>query len=347
MDTVDGGVPRGRGSDCSSGSPEGVRPVTALEELRAGKAGDAFVALLTRTVRAVGISRNFPPPGGGKWTSENTLEVVAAFLTHDRTPKRLDWLFLHCGDDRALAASLQHVVRSYLRDVGRTTELGRLIVRLRRALRESDRFVSAPNDRWGLTGGPNEPPSVGLEALVAAAATVAVTFQPWSPTARRHEPFADRASIESLLAKVLDAAGGSLSPGDLARAIAPSLRVVVAPLFADVDPGDYPDTDFSTAGLDQLDDIVNRDRAVEVFGLLSDRERIALAHLHLKVRDLAPLIGLGHSQAAIVRSRAAEILQGELGDEEKGQEVAEMVLEIAKIWAADRTGLEDMTYNPA
>jgi hypothetical protein len=310
--------------------------------------GDAFVGLLTRTVQAVGMSRNFPPPDGGRWTGEKAADVAVAFLTHDRTPKRLDWLVIQCGDDRALAASLQNVVRSYFRDVGRATELGRLVVRLRRALRESSLFVAAPHDRWGLTGGPAEPSEVGPDPLMAAAATVPITFQSWSPTARRHEPFADRDSIESLLVKVLDTAGGTLRPADLARAIAPSLQVVVGPAFADVDPGDFPDTDVPVAGLDQIgDDIVNRERALEVFALLSDRERIALAYLHLKVRDLASVIGLGHSQAAIVRRRAGEILQAELADEENGQEVAELVLELSKIWAADRTRPDDVTYNSA
>lgn len=322
--------------------------MTALAELRSGKVGDAFVALLTRTVHAVGMSRNFPPPDGGKWTGDKAADVAVAFLTHERTPTRLDWLVIHCGDDSALASSLQHVVRSYFRDVGRATELGRLVVRLRRALRESELFVVAPIDRWGLAGGPAEPSAVGPDPLVAAAATVPVTFQSWSPTARRHEPFADRDSIESLLVKVLDAATGTLRPADLARAIAPSLQVVVGPAFADLDPGDFPDTAFSISGLDQIgDDIVNRDRAFEVFTLLSDRERLALAYLHLKVRDLAPLIGLGHSQAAIVRSRAGEVLQEELVDEENGQEVAELVLELSKIWAADRTRPDDTTYNSA
>lgn len=322
--------------------------MTALAELRSGKVGDAFVDLLTRTVHAVGMSRNFPPPDGGKWTGDKAADVAVAFLTHDGTPTRLDWLAIHCGDDRALASSLQHVVRSYFRDVGRATELGRLVVRLRRALRESDLFVAAPNDGWGLAGGPSDPSEVGPDALVAAAATVPVTFQSWSPTARRHEPFADRGSIESLLAKVLGAAAGTLRPSDLARALAPSLQVVVGPAFADLDPGDFPDTDFSISCLDQIgDDIVNRDRALEVFALLSDRERLALAYVHLKVRDLAPLIGLGHSQAAIVRTRAGEILQEELVDEENGQEVAELVLELSKIWAADRTRPDDATYNSA
>jgi hypothetical protein len=322
--------------------------VSPLAELRAGKPGEAFLALLTRTVLAVAVTRNFPPPDGGAWNGEKANDVAVSFLTHERTPKRLDWLVLHAGDDAALAGALQGLVRNFLRDLGRATELGRLVIRIRRALRESKAFVAVGSERWALAGGRTEAAEVGPEALVAAAATVPVTFQAWSSTARRHEPFADRESIEALLVKVLDVADGSLRPSDLARAIAPSLQVVTGPATVDLDAGDHPDGDLGGAGLDMLgDDVVNRARAREVFELLSDRERIALAYVHLNLRELAPLIGLGHSQAAIVRNRAVEVLQAELADEDQGQEIAELVLEIGRTWVMDRTGADDVTYNSA
>jgi hypothetical protein len=322
--------------------------MSPLAELRTGKPGEAFMTLLARTVLAVGITRNFPPPDGGSWSGAKANDVAVSFLTHERTPKRLDWLVLHSGDDTALASALQGVVRNFLRDLGRATETGRLVVRVRRALRESDAFVAVDGDRWALAGGPEHAAEVGPDALVAAAATVPVTFQAWSPTARRHEPFADRQSIEALLIKVLDVAGGSLRPSDLARAIAPSLQVVSGPLTVELDAGDHPDGEFGDPGVDGLaDDVVNRARAREVFELLSDRERIALAYLHLNLRELAPLIGLGHSQAATVRNRAGEVLRAELADEEQGQEIAELVLEIGRTWVVDRTGSDDVTYNSA
>jgi hypothetical protein len=322
--------------------------VSPLAELRAGKPGEAFMALLARTVLAVAITRNFPPPDGGPWNGAKANDVAVSFLTHERTPKRLDWLVLHAGDDAALAGALQGVVRNFLRDLGRATEMGRLVIRIRRALRESGAFVAVDGDRWARSDGPANAAEVGPDALVAAAATVPVTFQAWSPTARRHEPFADRDSIDALLIKVLDVAGGSLRPSDLAHAIAPSLQIVTGPATVDLDAGDHPDGELGVSGSDVLgDDVVNRVRAREVFELLSDRERIALAYLHLNLRALAPLIGLGHSQAAMVRSRAGEVLQAELADEEQGQEIAELVLEIGRTWVLDRTGSHDVTYNSA
>ena len=320
--------------------------MSALAELRAGTPATAFTSLLSRTVLAVAVSRNFPPPDGGNWSGEAANEVATAFLVHQRTPRILDALALSCGGDRALAAALQAVVRNFLRDRGRATELGRLIVRLRRALKTADQFVAVPGDRWTTAGGSTDASQVGPDALVAAAARIPVTFQSWSPTARRNEPFADRASIDALIEAVLVAAAGSLRPADIARAVAPSLHVVTGNVLVELDPGDHPDTGDDVPGLDGLgESVVNRARAFEVFGLLSDRERICIAFNELGARQVGPMVGLGHTQAALVKNRAVEILRAELRSEANGQEVAELVIEISKFWCEFRTPPDDVTYS--
>ena len=319
--------------------------MSAYAELRAGRPGTAFADLLSRTVLAVALRGGFPPPDGGQWSGAKANDVAVSFLTHHRTPKILDSMLLTCGDEQALARVLQGVVRNFLRDLGRATEMGRLVVRVRRALRESETFEPVRGDRWALTGGPSAASGIGPDALAAAAASVPITFQSWSPTARRNEPFADRDSIEAMLVAVLSAAGGSLQPGDLARALAPSLKVVLGPVLAELDSGDHPAALPLDLDVDQVgNDVANRDRAQEVFAVLSDRERIALAYVDLNSRALGELLQLGHSQAAIIKSRAIELLQRELGDESDGQEVAELVLEITKIWSAGRTDRDDETY---
>lgn len=319
--------------------------MSAYAELRAGQPGTAFVDLLGRTVLAVALRGGFPPPDGGRWSGAKANDLAVSFLTHRRTPKIIDSMLLTCGDERELARVLQGVVRNFLRDLGRATEVGRLVVRVRRALRESANFRPVRGDRWALASGPSAASSIGPDALAAAAASVPITFQSWSPTARRNEPFADRDSIEALLAAVLAAAGGSLQAGDLARALAPSLQVVAGPVLAELDPGDHPAALPLDLDVDQVgSDVANRDRAQELFAVLSDRERIALAYVELNSRALGELLQLGHSQAAIIRNRAIELLQGELGDESDGQEVAEMVLEFTKIWSARRTDPDDETY---
>ena len=319
--------------------------MSAYTELRSGQPATAFADLLGRTVLAVALRGGFPPPDGGQWSGAKANDVAVSFLTHHRTPKIIDSMLLTCGDEQALARVLQGVVRNFLRDLGRATEMGRLVVRVRRALRESTTFQPVRGDRWALAGGPAAASGIGPDALAAAASSVPITFQLWSPTARRNEPFADRNSIEALLAAVLTAAGGSLRAGDLARALAPSLQVVSSPVLAELDPGDHPAALPLDLEVDQVgNDVANRDRAQEVFAVLSDRERIALAYVDLNSRELGELLQLGHSQAAIIKNRAIELLQRELGDESDGQEVAELVLEFTKIWSERRTDRDDETY---
>lgn len=319
--------------------------MSAYAELKAGTPATAFMSLLGRTVLAVASTRNFPPPDGGQWTGEKANEVAVAFITHDRAQRIIDWLALTATDDATLAALLQGVVRNFLRDLGRSTEMGRLVVRLRRALKTLDRFVQVPGDRWAIADGPTDASEVGPDALVAAAAQIHVVFQPWSPTARRNAPFADAASINALIDAVLTAAKGSLRPGDIAHAVAPSLQVFTGIVLTELDPGDHPDTLEDLPGLDQVGDtVVNRARALEVCAQLSDRERIAVAHHDLTARQLGPLIGLGHSQAAVVANRAVEILREELLGEDNGQEVAEMVVQIARLWCDARTEPDGVTY---
>src|SRR5207244_1954590 len=73
----------------------------------------------------------FPPPAGHHgWSAEAVREVAHDFLVHQRTPKRLAWLVVHTSDDASMQRALLRIVHNYLRDVGRTTEVGRLVVRI-------------------------------------------------------------------------------------------------------------------------------------------------------------------------------------------------------------------------
>lgn len=320
--------------------------MTPLDELRAGAAGDAFGALLARTVLAVGVSRNFPPPSGSTWTADSVNEVAASFLTDGRTPKRFAWLLLRCGNEAAFERALQTMVHNFLRDLGRETELGRLVVRISRALRESDRFVRAEGDFWRLVDGPLAPSETDAEALAAAVAAVPISVQQWSASANRRSPFADRRSIDAMLAAAFEAADGSLRPADLARAIAPSVGALANGVATvELDSGRHSEALLPGGNIDQLgDDVANRHRALEVFEMLSDRQRVSLAHADLNVRQLAPRLGLGRTQAAAVRNRAIAVLKSTLEHESGGQEVAEIVLEACKIWLDGRTNADGSTF---
>lgn len=318
--------------------------MSALSELQAGTPSTSFTDLLMRTVFAVAKSHGFPPPDRGHWDKTAAAEVAGEFVAHPRTPKILEALVLTCDDDRSLAATLQAVIRNFLRDRGRATEMGRLVVRLRRALKGS-RYIRVPGGRYALLDGPAAPSTVPADELVAATAHLHVEHLKWDPMSDRRTPFASKASIDELVATVMTAAKGSLTASDIAYAVAPILQVASGNVLVELDEGDPPDTGDDIAGLDSLGvGVEDRDRAFEVFGLLTDRQKIALGNVDLTATELAPLIGRGHSQAAIIRNAGRDKLKEELADEENGQEIAELVLEIAKFWVAHRTGSDDVTY---
>ena len=112
--------------------------MTPLGEVGTGSVDDAFVALVTRTVMAVGI--------------------------------------------------------------------GRLVARIGRASRESDRFAPAGEKRCKLVDCPVDPSGADPEPLAAAVAVIPISVQQWSTSANRRGPFADRRSIEAMLAAAFEAA---------------------------------------------------------------------------------------------------------------------------------------------
>ena len=105
--------------------------MTALEELRAGSIGEEVVSLLGRTIRAVAVARNFPPPDDLRsWGEEAVARTVSEFVADSQTPRRLLDLATSCATDQALTARLQGTVRNFLADLGRRTPLGKLVVRI-------------------------------------------------------------------------------------------------------------------------------------------------------------------------------------------------------------------------
>jgi hypothetical protein len=319
--------------------------VSAISELRAGTPSTAFTDLLIKTVLAVARSHGFPPPNRGKWDKQAAAEVAGEFVGHHRTGKILEALLLTCADDRTLAVALQAVIRNFLRDRGRATEMGRLVVRINRALK-APRYQRLPGSRFALAEGPAEASAVPPDELVAATAGIRVTYPRWDPMSDRRPPFASKYSIDELVAAVMIAAAGSLRAADVAHAIAPVLQVAPGNTLVELDEGDPPDTGDDISGLESLGiEIEDRERAFEVFGLLSTRQKIALGYLDLGVREIGRRIGRGHSQAAVILGAARTKLKEELVEEENGQEIARLVIQIARFWVYHRTAACDVTYN--
>lgn len=316
--------------------------MTAFEELRAdGRLGPEGARLLYRTVRGVVIGHGFPPPGDRRaWDGEAVAETAHEFLADGRTPKRLAHLLVHVVDDESFGRLLHRMVLNFLRDGGRRTEIGRLMLRLRDVLGRNDEFVAEPGDRWRLEKQPPVASTAAPAVLVEAAVTeVHVDVPRWSPQTRRRAPAADAASLERLCRRVLEAAAGTVALDELARSIAPRLGLSPLPLAQAVDDRDPFE---SVAGPQHADAVLDSMRAAEIFTILSRRERLLLASAGTPVRELRSVIGVGPSQAAELQGRLRALLAAELADDEGYEAVFFHLVDQAKAWATQSgTGQPD------
>ncbi|HEX7276352.1 MAG TPA: hypothetical protein VF244_03175 [Acidimicrobiales bacterium] len=309
--------------------------MTAVEELRAGRVGPGFTAELQRTIRAVAVTRNFPPPEGHRaWDADAVWSAASEFMSDGQTPRRLADLAVHCPTGDALRARLQGTVRNFLADLGRRTPIGKLVVRINDVLRDDPAFELA-GDRWARRDGPSEPGTDDADALGRAIAGMTVVVPAWGHAARRAAPVADRDTIVSLCGAVLDAASGSLTPRALARVIGGRLGVGQAPLSLEVAALDGPAgaPGGGSAPVSTESEALRLGRAAEVLGELNDRERLAVGFPELTVRQLAPVLGVSPSQGHVIRGRAAEVIRGELVDDDDAEGVALLVMELARKWA--------------
>jgi hypothetical protein len=317
---------------------------TPLEELLdGGTLGPAGAHVLYRTVRAVGIAHGFPPPEGRPaWDADAVAEVAHDFMTDERTPRRLTHLAVHAVDDDSFDRILHRMVLNFLKDGGRRTETGRLMLRLRDVLgRSPDEFVAEPGDRWRLASQPSQPSGVSPAVLVQAASVETdVTVPRWAAQTRRRPPAADAASLERLSRRVLAAAAGTVALDQLAQSIAPRLGLTPRPLAQAVDDRDPLD---SVAAPQHTDAVLDSMRAGEIFGILNQRERLLLATVGTPVRDLRPVLGVGPSQAAELQARLRALLASELREDEDYEAVFFHLIDQARAWAADRTNARLIT----
>jgi hypothetical protein len=305
--------------------------MTALDEIRTGRIGDDFVALLQRTMRAVAIARGFPPPEGhDSWGGAALCTAVNDFLASPQTPRRLTDLVAHCRTEDALKRRLQQTVRNHFADQGRRTPVGRLVLRFNDVLRGDPDFERR-GSLWALADTNADAAAVDLDALVAALRQVDVVVPTVWGTGDRQSPDLDAASAARLARAALQAAGGPLRTSAMAQAAARRLGLGGAPLSIEAtvfDPPQPAPLSHDATG----DQVLIEMRANEVFERLNDSERVAIGMPEVPVATLGPMLGVSGSKAALIRKRAVSILQNELGDEEGGQAVADAVLDLARHW---------------
>ena len=322
-----------RGFSGSSTDEREVRSMSALTELRSGQPADAFVALITKTVRSVAISRNFPPPEGHKrWSSEAVSVMTAEFFTSPQTPRRLADLCLRCTTEEGLSRLLQTTIRNFLADVGRRTEVGRLVLRINDILKADPSF-ERDGDCWKLTGMTNASVAVDLDDLVAVASKIRVNAPTaWRKSSYRKSPDIDKSSVIRLAKALLMHARGPLRPSVIAQVVARRLGIGQTPLT--VDATAFDSFQNASVGHDTTaDETIAIMRADEVFELLNDSERAAVGLAGLSAAALGEVMLVSKSTAALIRSRAIVAIRAELQDEEYGQEIATIVLNKAREWA--------------
>lgn len=317
--------------------------MSALEELRSQVLGSAFLDLLQRTLRAVAVARNFPAPEGHtRWDEGAIATAVHDFLAHPATPRRLADLATHCRTDDALRRRLQATVQNFLADSGRRTPVGRLVLRFNEVLGGSSIFERRGRT-WALVGMQEVAVTVDIDALVAAASAIDVHVPAAWTTGSRKSPDIDADSVLRLATAILSGAGGALSVGVLAQVAARRLGLGGAPLSIEAAAFDPPEgyvTSPDTTGAAALRDL----RAAEVFGLLNDAERLSIGLPGVPVAHLGPMLGVSGSSAALIRKRAVATLKDQLEDEEDGQAVADVVLELARMWTESWMSTTDPTY---
>jgi len=313
------------------------------EVLADQRIGPAGAALLYRLVRVVAFSRNFPPPPGfERWDDSAVTETAHDFLDGDRGRKRVTDIAVRSVDEASFERVMEAAVVNHLREVSRRTDMGKLVLRVTEILTDEEGFerITGSPARWTLAEGRIAPSTVPDTRLAAAIVNIEVTVPAWN-SERRDPPLADRSTFIRLLQALLTAADGSLSAPDIAIAIASRLDHRRTPLSVELDvlertaersPRQDPAAQASSSIL-----------AAQVFDELDDRDRILIALFEQPVRDLAGVLALGRSQAALLRHRLAARLRDELLDDTEPDETISALRRLCECWLEDRTATPGAT----
>jgi len=311
-----------------------------LAEQRIGPAG---AALLYRLVRAVAVSRNFPPPSGSRgWDDTAVIETAHDFLDGERGRRRVADIAVRSVDEMTFERIMEAAVVNHLREVSRRTDMGKLVLRVTEVLTDDSDFqrVASHPSRWTLAGGRAAPSAVSDTRLAAAVVSIQVTIPAWS-SERRSAPLADRETFIRLLRAVLAAADGSLTAAGIAQAVATRLDHRRTPLSIELDvlesiaeraPGQDPAAQATTSI-----------RAAQIFDQLDDRSRLLIATYEQPVRDLGEVLAIGKSQAGLLRQRLTGWLREELKDDTEADATIAEIRRLCEFWLEDRTAASGAT----
>ncbi len=312
--------------------------MSARDELLGGELGPVAATALYRSVRITALAHNFPPPPGNDMWDGDAVEAVAHdFLTGSKGLARLTEIALRTTDDRSFARLLDAAVLNHHRDVARSTDLGRLIRRLKEVLNDSDRFARAPQgqDWWHHVDQPAVASTVPHTELAASLLDVRVVVPKWD-SETRERPIADRDSLERLLGTALTIAQGALTDADLAELVAGRVETRRSPLTIELDLLEGI-SEPAAALPDPGNAQIHTQHATAIFDQLSDVQRIILMVADDTVREIATILGVGKTKAAQQRRRLFDFLQGQLADSEDDASILSELSNLCAGWFEQRT----------
>lgn len=308
-----------------------------LELQRSGQLGPACTELLYRTFRSVIRRGGYPPPSGDRWTDDDIIEASHDFLIGPAGVRRITALYLRATDDASLGRLLWTATVNFLRDRARASDRGALQRRLRYVVSDDRNNLvemgvgTGTGAAWSTGALAGLPPWHGDErTLVSAAWDVDVPVVRYRES-RRRDPISDTPSLARVLTAAIERAGAPVPVDVMLRVAEQRFALATPPVVVDLDdePGSAKDADPAAEFLAQA-------TALDAFNQLSDRERIAVAHIDLGVRELATVLGVSKSTAANVRGRVqrllASVLKGADDLEAVWEHLERLTVEFAESW---------------
>lgn len=302
----------------------------AYDELaRSGRLGDASLELLRRVGCQVTRTQGFPPPEGHSgWTDDAVDDLLQEMFSRKGERFVLN-CFLRAVDDASLAKMFYTSIRHFLIDLAKETDRGKLRRRIALRLAGDAKYlpVKGTSPRWTLASHPASAVWQGdLDELVRVAWEVrGVWITAWNhsgPTPKKTEH-----ALMTVLAAVLEAAGGAVREEDLAKVLEARFDQLATPQFTTPYTEDGSLIDPVADQAQGTDPVAAETVAGEIWTQMSPQERQLLPYLEDSPVKVAALLGTGRHQARAIMEALREKLRLVLtGDREELHDVITALL---------------------
>jgi hypothetical protein len=304
----------------------------AYDELQTtGRVGDRALALMRRLARQVTSGSSFPPPEGYSTWTPDALDELLASMFETKGGEVVERCFLEATDESSFERILLATIRNVLIDQAKATTTGKLRRRLDRLLDDDPRFAKVPIGEpgagsWHMRGGPVTPWQGDPATLDQAAAAVrGVSITQWNTSGPTPKVVKD--ALLKVAEGVLRFAAGSVAITVLTRAVERRFALITPLVVGSMQDEDHADTAVAEADAPGADLIV-RELAQEIYGVLNGTERALLPHLGKPLGEQMQVLELGRAQTRLAGERLAEKLRLMTANDDEREDV---VLELLRL----------------